>query len=114
MKLLVLLCLAGLAAARPQADERSAQTVSMDNELREDQSYDFAFETSNGIIREESGISYPGAEPETGNYVQSGSFEIPHPDGTVTYLSFLSDENGYQPESDALPTFNGRVDIQDA
>ena len=71
-------------------------------------------ETSNGISREESGLSYPGAEPETGSYTQSGSYEFTHPDGTVTYLSFLADENGYKPESDAIPTFTGRVNIQDA
>ncbi|XP_043238480.1 cuticle protein CP14.6-like [Amphibalanus amphitrite] len=113
MKLLIVLCLAAVALARPQS-ERDAEIIEYVNEHREDNSYDFSLETSNGIIREESGLSYPGADPETGSYTQSGSFEIPHPDGTITYLSFLSDENGYQPESDAIPVFTGRVDIQDA
>ena len=76
-------------------------------------SFSDSFETSNGISREESGISYPGAEQETGSYSQSGSHESTHPDGTVTYISFLADENGYQPEGDALPQFSGRVDIRD-
>ena len=74
----------------------------------------FSFETSNNILREESGISYPGAEPESGSSTKSGSFEFTHPDGTVTYLSFLADENGYQPDSEAIPQFDGRVNIQDA
>ncbi|XP_037076484.1 larval cuticle protein LCP-22-like [Pollicipes pollicipes] len=86
----------------------------MTNELREDHSYDFSFSTSNNIEREESGVSYPGAEPETGNYVQSGSYEFIHPDGSSTSLSFIADENGYQPEGDVIPVFLGRVDIQDA
>ena len=73
-----------------------------------------SLETSNGISREESGISYPGIDPETGSYTTSGSHEFSHPDGTVTYLSFISDENGYRPESSAIPTFDGRVNIQDA
>ncbi|XP_037089965.1 cuticle protein CP14.6-like [Pollicipes pollicipes] len=112
MKLLIVLCLAAVALARPQ-DERNAEIITYENELREDQSYDFNLETTNGIIREESGISYPGAEPETGSYTQSGSFEHPHPDGSVTYLTFIADENGYRPEGDAIPVSSGRVDIQD-
>ncbi|XP_043222998.1 cuticle protein CP14.6-like [Amphibalanus amphitrite] len=113
MKLLIVLCLAAVALARPQS-ERDAQIILYDHELREDQSWDTAYETSNGIAVEDSGIQYPGAEPETGNQVKSGSFEFKHPDGTITYLSYISDEDGYRPESDAIPTFNGRVDIQDA
>ncbi|XP_043222910.1 cuticle protein CP14.6-like [Amphibalanus amphitrite] len=113
MKLLIVLCLAVAALARPQS-EKDATILKYVNELREDQSYDFSFETSNGIAREESGLSYPGLEPETGSYTTSGSHEFTHPDGTVTYLSFISDQDGYRPESDAIPTFNGRVDIQDA
>ncbi|KAF0300993.1 Larval cuticle protein LCP-22 [Amphibalanus amphitrite] len=109
----IVLCLAAVALARPQS-ERDAQIILYDHELREDQSWDTAYETSNGIAVEDSGIQYPGAEPETGNQVKSGSFEFKHPDGTITYLSYISDEDGYRPESDAIPTFNGRVDIQDA
>ena len=71
------------------------------------------FETSNGIVREESGISYPGAQEESGSFIQSGSFEFPHPDGTITYLTFIADKKGYRVESDAVPEFTGRVDIQD-
>jgi len=112
----IALCLLGVVLARPQynGEEKSAETLEMTNELREDQSYDFSFSTSNNINREESGISYPGAEPEEGNYVQSGSYEFTHPDGTVSFITFVSDENGFQPEGDNLPKFSGRVDIQDA
>ncbi|XP_043222909.1 cuticle protein CP14.6-like [Amphibalanus amphitrite] len=112
MRLVVILCLASVAFSRPQ-DEKDATIVDYFNELRENQNYDFSLETSNGIIREESGVSYPGADPETGSYTQSGSYEFTHPDGTITYLSFIADEDGYRAESDAIPVFNGRVDIQD-
>ena len=73
-----------------------------------------SFETSNGITAEDSGIQYPGAYEETGNQVKSGSFEFTHPDGKVTYVAYIADENGYRPESDAIPKFDGRVNIQDA
>ncbi|KAF0300995.1 hypothetical protein FJT64_026629 [Amphibalanus amphitrite] len=77
MKLLIVLCLAAVALARPQS-ERDATIVDYVNEHREDNSYDFSLETSNGIIREESGLSYPGADPETGSYTQSAQLRV-HP-----------------------------------
>ncbi|XP_043227396.1 cuticle protein CP14.6-like [Amphibalanus amphitrite] len=111
MKLLIVLCLLAVALARP---ERNAQVVSNFNELREDNSYDFQFETSNNILREESGLSYPGNEPETGRYVQTGSYEFVHPDGTVTSIQFIADENGFRPLGAVIPQITEQVNIQDA
>ena len=73
-----------------------------------------SFETSNGISREESGISYPGPEQNTGSYTISGSYEFTHPDGTVDFVTYIADENGNRVEGDVIPVFNGRVNIQDA
>ena len=74
----------------------------------------FSVETSNGIVMEDSGITYPGAEAESGSQTKSGSFEFPHPDGSVTYITYIADENGARMEGDAIPVWNGRVNIQDA
>ena len=63
---------------------------------------------------EDSGIIYPGSKAGTGNQVKSGSFEFPHPDGTVTYISYIADEKGYRAEGDAIPVWDGTVNIQDA
>ncbi|XP_037076485.1 cuticle protein CP14.6-like [Pollicipes pollicipes] len=111
MKLVIALCLVAAATARP---DRDATVVDQEYELRADQSYDLSYETSDGTIRDESGISYPGAEPGSGNYVQSGGYTFTHPDGSVSSITFIADENGYQPLGDVIPVFTGRVDIQDA
>ena len=73
-----------------------------------------SFESSNNILREESGISYPGDEPETGKYVQTGSYEFVHPDGTITSIQYIADENGFRPLGDVIPQITEQVNIQDA
>jgi len=60
----------------------------------EDGTYNFDVETANGIVASESGDS-------DGN--KQGVISFTHPDGTPFYMTFVADENGFQPQSDALP-----------
>lgn len=59
-----------------------------------DGSYSYVYRTSNGINAEESGIGGVSAQ---GSYDYTGS------DGVPISISYIADENGYQPTGDHLP-----------
>ena len=63
------------------------------------------YQTTNGIEATEDGISYPGLEPETGNYVMTGSFSYEW-EGVTYTVTWTADENGFHPEGDHLPDFS--------
>ncbi|XP_065571071.1 endocuticle structural glycoprotein SgAbd-1-like [Artemia franciscana] len=96
----IALCFAAAFAA-PAGDEE-AQILSQDFNLDpEDGSYAYKYETSNGIKAEETGKQVTaGDEPGT---VATGSFSYTAPDGTVISLTYVADENGFQPQGDHLP-----------
>ena len=60
------------------------------------------YETSNGIQASEDGISYPGDEPETGNYVRTGSYSYEW-EGVTYTVTWQADENGFFAEGDHIP-----------
>lgn len=63
----------------------------------------YSFETGNGIVAEEQGqLKNAGAENEA-NEVQ-GSVEYTADDGTKIHLTYVANENGFQPVGDHLPT----------
>ncbi|KAF0305186.1 Cuticle protein AM1274 [Amphibalanus amphitrite] len=74
-----------------------------------DGSYNFHFSTENGIYRSESGVPLPGygknayGQPE-GSYRQEGSWSYTDGYGNPVKVTFVADDNGYQPSSDILPT----------
>lgn len=57
--------------------------------------YDFGFETSNGIIRHESGYA--------GEYVKGFSQYI-SPEGELVTMKYVADENGFHVEGSHIPT----------
>ncbi|XP_066983867.1 cuticle protein AMP4-like [Macrobrachium rosenbergii] len=56
------------------------------------------FEAENGIV-----VQFSGSEGATGGANMIGSFSYPQEDGSLATVSFVADENGYQPQSDLLP-----------
>ncbi|CAG2054769.1 unnamed protein product, partial [Timema podura] len=83
--------------------------------LNSDGSFNFSYETANGIkvqesgyVKEGSGASARQADAE-GNtednsiLVAVGSYSYTAPDGSVISLSYTADENGFQPVGDHLP-----------
>ncbi|EDV39952.1 uncharacterized protein Dana_GF10274 [Drosophila ananassae] len=56
--------------------------------------YNYAFETSNGIQVQEAGNA-------NGN---TGSFSYISPEGESIAVTYVADENGYQPQGAHLPT----------
>lgn len=62
----------------------------------------FSFETSNGIAAEEQGqLINPGTENESISV--KGSFKYTGPDGVTYTVTYVADENGFQPEGDHIP-----------
>ncbi|XP_064089141.1 cuticle protein AMP4-like [Macrobrachium nipponense] len=56
------------------------------------------FEAENGIV-----FQFSGSEGATGGSNMIGSYSYPQEDGSLATVSFVANENGYQPQSDLLP-----------
>jgi len=79
-------------SASPDA---SAPVLRSSSDVNPDGSYNYAYETGNGIAAQESGV---------GGHSASGSAAWTAPDGTPVQLSYVADENGYQPVGSHIPT----------
>merc|ERR1712168_28695 len=100
MKLFVLACLAAVAVAAPQLLEEREVVILRDDRLaNEDGTFSYALEADNGINTAVEGVV--GAE---GQINMRGSYMMPLADGTFAVVTFIADENGFQPQSDLLPT----------
>ncbi|XP_002093991.2 pupal cuticle protein Edg-78E [Drosophila yakuba] len=91
------LAVAALAVSCVQADsfDARAETREYKSDLKEDGSYAYQYQTSNGIAGQESGV---------GGYYASGSNAYYAPDGQLIQLTYTADGNGYHPAGAHLPT----------
>ncbi|KAM3960266.1 uncharacterized protein ACR2FA_005561, partial [Aphomia sociella] len=78
------------------ARDRTAGILRYESNVGTD-SYNYAFETDNGISAEESGVASNGVQAQ-GGYSYTGD------DGQVYSVTYTADEGGYQPKGDHLPT----------
>lgn len=69
------------------------------NNLNLDGSYNYAYETANGIYVEELGY-----QKSNGSQVAQGRYQYTSPEGQVVGLTYTADENGFQPKGEHLPT----------
>ncbi|KAK4326472.1 hypothetical protein Pmani_002998 [Petrolisthes manimaculis] len=111
MKFVILATLAAVALAAPKPDYTKAAARSaldsseeiailrQDLVMEDDGRYNLDVETANGIFVSQSGTP----EGPDNSVVKSGSFSWTAPDGTPVVVTFVADENGYQPQSDVLP-----------
>ncbi|XP_054733476.1 pupal cuticle protein Edg-78E-like [Anastrepha obliqua] len=93
--LLIVTTLFALAYAGGDPADVHATILRYDNEVRPDGSYNYAYETSNRIQAEESGV---------GAAYATGSYSYISPEGQPIQVSYTADENGYQPKGAHLPT----------
>ncbi|XP_063531974.1 larval cuticle protein LCP-17-like [Cydia strobilella] len=101
MKSIVLFALVAVAVAAPQ--DQLAQILKQDSQINPDGSYQWEFETSNGIAAGERGaLKNIGAE-EPALEVQ-GQSSYTSIDGIPVQLSYIANENGFQPQGAHLPT----------
>ncbi|XP_001656601.2 cuticle protein CP14.6 [Aedes aegypti] len=119
MKLFVgaLALLVTLASAAPPLNQKDAesQIVSQNSDIQPDGSFNYAFETGNGIKVEDQGTIRQVKVPKTDATgraigedvipvsVQTGSFQYTAPDGQIITIKYIADENGFQPQGAHLP-----------
>lgn len=103
MKFIVIFALAvTVCLAAPVDDSANAQILRYENENIGIDGYKFAYETSDGVSRqEEAELKNIGEETEALSV--RGSVTWTAPDGQVFTLNYIADENGFQPTGDHLP-----------
>merc|ERR1712168_1143291 len=100
MKLVVLACLAAVAVAAPQLQEEREVLVLRDDRVDNgDGSFSYAVEADNGI-----NTAVVGSVGSEGQSNMEGSYTVLLEDGTQAVIRFIANENGFQPQSDILPT----------
>ncbi|XP_022119549.2 pupal cuticle protein 36-like [Pieris rapae] len=86
-----------------QNAESQAEILRFENEMNEE-GFHYAYETSDGTKAEQNGRVLPGSTPEEGSIQVSGSYSYIGDDGQTYSVSYIADENGFQPSGDHLPT----------
>ncbi|KAJ8942544.1 hypothetical protein NQ318_021946 [Aromia moschata] len=107
MKVLIIIafisCLSVEFAASLTPADPIIPIISQDQDVSFDGSYRTAFESANGIRFQEQGVlKNPGNKDAEAEEVQ-GVVSYKAPDGTPIQLSYLANENGFQPQGAHLP-----------
>ncbi|XP_055706768.1 flexible cuticle protein 12-like [Phlebotomus papatasi] len=98
---IVLAVLIAVALAAPLDDSRNAQILRYENDNIGVDGYKFAYETSDGVAREETAeLRNIGTEQAI---VVRGTVSWVGPDGVTYKLDYIADENGFQPQGSHLP-----------
>ncbi|KAG7206512.1 hypothetical protein KM043_003857 [Ampulex compressa] len=103
---IVLLCaLVALAAGAPVAHDETTPVAILRQSQdgpNPDGSYQYSYETSNGIRAQEEG--HPNQlDAETTAMEARGDFSFTAPDGQVYRVSYVANQDGFQPQGDHLP-----------
>ncbi|XP_047478446.1 cuticle protein AMP1A-like [Penaeus chinensis] len=99
MKTIVFACLIAVAVAAPQLQEREVVLLRDDRIANEDGTFSYALEADNGIK-----TAVEGVVGSAGQINQAGSYTLTLEDGTQAVVNFIANENGFQPQSNILPT----------
>ncbi|XP_063698140.1 pupal cuticle protein Edg-78E-like [Culicoides brevitarsis] len=70
--------------------DQDATVTRLENVVNPDGTYNYAYETSNGIAANEEG---------EGGVRASGQFSYVSPEGETIQVSYTADENGFQPDN---------------
>ncbi|CRK95976.1 CLUMA_CG009417, isoform A [Clunio marinus] len=97
------------ACASPVGDYQHYQTtpvpiVKFDHQQNHDGSYQYAYETGNGISAHESGYVKNAGVKDAEIQVAQGYYSYTGPDGHPITVHYTADENGFRAEGDHLPT----------
>ncbi|XP_076175504.1 cuticular protein 18 [Ptiloglossa arizonensis] len=73
-----------------------------------DGSYTYNYETANGIQAQEVGyLKYAGSTAEAQE--AQGSYSYTAPNGEVVQVSYVANENGFQPQGSHIPTIPSHI-----
>ena len=89
------------ASAAPASDEPIPILRSSGEGPNPDGSYNWSYQTGNGIEAEEQGELKQGGEEGIASV--RGSYSYTADDGTPISVSYTADENGFQPQGAHLP-----------
>ncbi|XP_049869660.1 flexible cuticle protein 12-like [Pectinophora gossypiella] len=99
---IVLALFVAAAVAAPAGPDADAKIVRYDSDNIGVDGYNYAVETSNGISQQEQGqLTNPGTENEAISV--RGQFSYTGPDGQQYTVTYVADENGFQPQGAHLP-----------
>ncbi|KAJ8972435.1 hypothetical protein NQ317_016677 [Molorchus minor] len=98
---IIILAFATITSAASTNQSEPIPIINQESEISLDGSYRSSYETGNGITAQEQGVLKSNGENET-EEVQ-GSFQYTAPDGTPIQLSYIANENGFQPQGAHLP-----------
>jgi len=91
------------AANNAPGQEANAQILRQESDIQPEGSYSWSYETDNGISANEAAqIQVKG--PEEAQKTAQGQFQWTSPEGEAVQISYIADENGYQPQGANLPT----------
>lgn len=97
---LAIVAVASAAVLPGQHADAVAETLRADSVVNPD-SFQYAYETSNGIAAKEAGqLKQIGTES---GIVTQGEYTYTAPDGQQIRVTYVADENGFQPQGDHLP-----------
>lgn len=96
--------MAAFAASDKLTGNEQVPIIRQSQDVNFDGSYNYAFETGNGILAEEQGYLKNAGNPEQEAQSAQGQYEYTSPEGQVIRLIYSADENGFQPQGDHLPT----------
>ena len=91
-----------MASACAQQQQQPIAILRQAQDISPEGAYSYSYETENGISHAESGE--PRVAGEEGAAVAAqGQFQYTAPDGTPVAVSYVADENGFQPQGAHLP-----------
>ncbi|XP_075971131.1 endocuticle structural glycoprotein SgAbd-8-like [Anticarsia gemmatalis] len=104
MKSIVLVCLfAAVAFAAPQGQPAEPiPIVKDDSQINGDGSYQYAYETGNGISADEKGELKQVGDVQAISV--QGEYSYPGENGEQIHVTYTADEQGFHPQGDHLPT----------
>ncbi|KAJ8954436.1 hypothetical protein NQ318_011112 [Aromia moschata] len=71
------------------------------SDISPDGTYNWAYETGNGIAADESG--QPAGPGEDAGTAAQGKYSYTSPEGVPVQIQYISDVNGFQPVGDSIP-----------
>lgn len=74
------------------------------NDINPDGSYNYAYETANGISVEEQGFLKNQGDPKHEAQVSQGQYQYTAPDGQIIKVVYVADEAGFHPQGEHFPT----------
>lgn len=97
-----MLVVVALAAPQGQAPTEPIPIVKDDSQINGDGSYQYAYETGNGISADEKGELKKVGDVDAINV--QGEFRYQSENGETISLTYTADENGFHPQGAHLPT----------